>query len=319
MSWIKIDDQFSDHPKIRAVGSFGAALQVSAFCYCGKYLTDGFLSFSVVQSLVQALASDFLMNDGKIWTPAFTCGMTGNNARELNWPQIMVDARLWDETEGGYLVHDYLIYNPSKTEVLELRNKRSEAGKIGGERSKPPSKSLSKNEASAQANKKQIAKQNRSKTEPPTPTPTPKRREEEEAAEKVLAEYNSLAEKAGLTKVLKLSPQREAHVQARLSEPEFDWPTIQDKIIASDFARGKNDRQWKIDFEFIFESRNNYLKILEGKYDNKGDNPETPEKPPVAWVGCPQNKPTCNCGGKIHEPLTGEEIDSDAFLSKGTK
>ncbi len=41
MSWIKIDDQFSDHPKIIEAGPLAGWLYVSSLCYCGRYLTDG--------------------------------------------------------------------------------------------------------------------------------------------------------------------------------------------------------------------------------------------------------------------------------------
>lgn len=170
MAWIKIDDQFADHPKVRSVGPFGAALQVAAFCHCGKYLTDGFLSFAVAEALAQALACKFGTQDGKVWTPALTCGMVGRDAREMDWAKIMVDARLWDEAPGGYVVHDYLDYNPSKEEVLAQRAARSAAGRAGG----LISKRSSKTEASAQANDKQTLKQNESKIEAKlNPVPLP--------------------------------------------------------------------------------------------------------------------------------------------------
>jgi hypothetical protein len=48
-----------------------------------------------------------------------------------------------------------------------------------------------------------------------------------------------------------------------------------DKIISvirtageSDFLNGKNDKAWKADFEWIMRPQN-FLKILEGKYENK--------------------------------------------------
>src|SRR4029453_3116326 len=45
MSWVRLDDQYPDHPKVRALGPLGLALQTAAICYCGRYLTDGFLGF----------------------------------------------------------------------------------------------------------------------------------------------------------------------------------------------------------------------------------------------------------------------------------
>lgn len=39
---------------------------------------------------------------------------------------------MWEEVEGGYQIHDYLDYNPSRREVLQLRKNRAKAGQSGG-------------------------------------------------------------------------------------------------------------------------------------------------------------------------------------------
>lgn len=80
--------------------------------------------------------------------------------------------------------------------------------------------------------------------------------------------WNNFAEKNGLSKVIKLGPERRAHVRQRVSEPEFDLAAIFAKIEGSDFLRGaKGD--WRVDFDFVFGSKNGYVKILEGKYDGR--------------------------------------------------
>lgn len=111
MAWVKIDDQFADHPKIREVGPIGMAIQVAALCYCNRFLTDGVLKKESAKALVTSLT------------------------RDKNFVKKMVSAGLWDEHPEGYIIHDYLEYNPSKTEVLDTRERRSEAGRIGGETS----------------------------------------------------------------------------------------------------------------------------------------------------------------------------------------
>jgi len=60
-------------------------------------------------------------------------------------------------------------------------------------------------------------------------------------------------------------------LKARLKEPAFveHWKKAIDKAMSSAFCRGKNDRGWKIDFSWFVENGNNYLKVLEGKYDDK--------------------------------------------------
>ncbi len=94
MTWVRLDDQFSDHPKIVTVGPLAAWLYVCGLCYCGRYLTDGFIPANQVHRLADI--------DGI--TPLVTA---------------LVTNRLWSqvEGEGGYMVHDYLKYNPSREEV----------------------------------------------------------------------------------------------------------------------------------------------------------------------------------------------------------
>jgi hypothetical protein len=72
-----------------------------------------------------------------------------------------------------------------------------------------------------------------------------------------------------LPRVTMLSEDRKKHIKARFKE--FDYDTIIDvikKTGKSDFLSGKNDTAWKADFDWIFKPTN-FLKILEGKYENK--------------------------------------------------
>jgi hypothetical protein len=88
--------------------------------------------------------------------------------------------------------------------------------------------------------------------------------------------YNGILENFHLycdrmSKVSKLSDQRKKHINGRFKE--FDYITIIDvfkKAGKSDFLNGKNDRCWKADFDWIFNPTN-FLKIMEGKYDNKSE------------------------------------------------
>ena len=61
MSWAKLDDHFPDHPKVRALGVYGIALQTAAICYCARYLTDGLLSFSAADHLIQSVFAPFTL------------------------------------------------------------------------------------------------------------------------------------------------------------------------------------------------------------------------------------------------------------------
>lgn len=44
--------------------------------------------------------------------------------------------------------------------------------------------------------------------------------------------------------------------------------TLFKKIVDSDFLRGDNNHQWVATFDWLFDSPKNWVKVLEGNYDN---------------------------------------------------
>jgi hypothetical protein len=121
MTWVKIDDRFTDHPKLISVGPLGIALQVAALCYSNAYLTDGFIPYNVVKKL---LCWEFSPpNDTVLLTLSVTSGMSGE---DVTWELVtgwLVDAGVWEKVDGGYYIHDYPEYQPSKESVLQERAK----------------------------------------------------------------------------------------------------------------------------------------------------------------------------------------------------
>lgn len=89
------------------------------------------------------------------------------------------------------------------------------------------------------------------------------------SADEVLEGWNELAGNHGLAQVRKLTDQRRRKVLAqakRFSVP--DWQAVFAKISQSPFLQGENRQGWRCDFDFIL-SENNFVKILEGKYDRQ--------------------------------------------------
>ena len=118
MPWVRLDDEFDDHPKVaelfllagddqRAHAALG--LHMLALAYCGRKMTNGEVS--------RALPSK----------------LRGTQAQV----DLLVAAELWDLADDGWLIHDFLDYNPSREETeaarAELSKVRSEAGKRGAE------------------------------------------------------------------------------------------------------------------------------------------------------------------------------------------
>ena len=90
-----------------------------------------------------------------------------------------------------------------------------------------------------------------------------------------------------LQKVKILSDPRKKAIKARLNTYSFeDIKTAFQKAEASDFLKGKNDRNWQANFDWIMKD-GNLAKILEGNYDNKGREPrrEAPEEKPFKIGG----------------------------------
>lgn len=130
MSWVRIDDGFADHPKIVAAGPICAIIQVRAFCYAARHLTDGVLPAAVIPSLLVGFDHLGIETGG---VPGLVA--LGRDVDEFDWPAAMCHYALWEPCEGGFRVHDYLDYNPSRRHVVADRRNKQRAGKIGGKAS----------------------------------------------------------------------------------------------------------------------------------------------------------------------------------------
>lgn len=73
-----------------------------------------------------------------------------------------------------------------------------------------------------------------------------------------------------LPAIRSLSENRKKAIRARLNSgyTQDDFITLFRKAQDSDFLKGKNDRNWSADFDWLIKDAN-MAKVLEGKYDNK--------------------------------------------------
>jgi hypothetical protein len=95
MTWVKLDDQFFAHPKTIKAGRDARDLFIAGLCHCASQLTDGFVGAEIIPLI------------------AFKAGVS--NAKKA--VAALLSVGFWETTEGGYLVHDYLEYNPSADRV----------------------------------------------------------------------------------------------------------------------------------------------------------------------------------------------------------
>ena len=90
--------------------------------------------------------------------------------------------------------------------------------------------------------------------------------------------YNEIC--VSFSKIQKIDGARRKAVAARFKTyPNIEtFETLFRKTEASSFMKGKNDRNWRADFDWIMKPTN-MCKVLEGKYDDKGG-PDNGNEPP---------------------------------------
>ena len=145
MSWAKLDDQFFTHPKVIDLPKDAKLLFLAALTYCAGQLTDG------------------TVTPGALRVIAATVDVSREEAGTL------VAAGLWEKSEAGWQVHDYLEYQPTRDKALATKQARAEAGSVGGHKS-ADNRAQAKHQANAQAN---IKAKNEAKSNPvPVPVPS---------------------------------------------------------------------------------------------------------------------------------------------------
>jgi hypothetical protein len=97
--------------------------------------------------------------------------------------------------------------------------------------------------------------------------------------------YNETALRCALSQAVSLTPDRKKKIRARISDHGgvVAWKTAMANIERSAFLRGKNDRSWRADLDFVLQP-SSFTRLVEGGYGNgahatDADNPdETPQQ-----------------------------------------
>lgn len=112
--------------------------------------------------------------------------------------------------------------------------------------------------------------------------------------EKIQEHWNSVCTK--LPAVTVMSKKRTATVKARVKEHGLDAVfSAMDKTAKSNFMNGQNNKGWRANFDWIMRPEN-FVKVLEGNYDNAAFTPLPPN-----LQGALQNVETQMMGGNIFE------------------
>src|SRR6266545_3143579 len=100
MTWLKLDDQFPDHPKVAGLTADAFRLYITGLCYTSRMLTDGFIPRSLAVKWSERSRS------------------TGD----------LVLARLWMELDSGdFVIHDFLTWNAARSRDAVQKERRTAA------------------------------------------------------------------------------------------------------------------------------------------------------------------------------------------------
>ena len=102
------------------------------------------------------------------------------------------------------------------------------------------------------------------------PPVSEKKKQKQACMEKVVLCWNVKCEGTSIPLCKKLSDDRKSKLRKRLDDSEFidGYEDAIVKITKSDFCCGYGKSEWKASFDWFIANDNNYLKALEGKYDN---------------------------------------------------
>lgn len=107
MAFVKIDEKLARHPKMAAAAAtqpHSFSLYVAAIGYSNEHRTDGVILTTTLSTMSPS------------WIP-----------RPKPVAAALVRARLWDEFEGGWLIHDYLDHQASAEQIA--RRLRTDSGR----------------------------------------------------------------------------------------------------------------------------------------------------------------------------------------------
>jgi len=101
MTWARFDDGFPGHRKVRRLTDGAYRLHTTAICHCAHDLTDGFVTPEDVQDMPSIRQAEKRITE-------------------------LIFRDLWSVVPGGWMIHDYLDYNPSREQVMAERESARE-------------------------------------------------------------------------------------------------------------------------------------------------------------------------------------------------
>lgn len=102
MPWVKLDENFFDHPKVSAAGLHASWAFLSSVAYANRHLTNGFVPDTELESVTRYCGKLTEKQRGEIAAKLVSVGL---------WERVTCNGR------KGFQIHDYLEYQPSRRKV----------------------------------------------------------------------------------------------------------------------------------------------------------------------------------------------------------
>lgn len=120
MPWVRFDDQFPIHRKVKRLSDPAYRLHTEAIFWCARNLTDGFVPAEDLPDVASARRPlkfiPELMGRGSWHQAGAVCESESCPAHVDNRPEAVDD---------GWLIHDYFDYQPSKQKVDRERKAKA--------------------------------------------------------------------------------------------------------------------------------------------------------------------------------------------------
>ncbi|MFG2225352.1 hypothetical protein [Streptomyces sp. NPDC048644] len=165
MPWVRLDDRFPSHRKVALLSDKAFRLYVSGLCWVSENLTEG----KILDRELKVIS--------RIRGPKTA-------AAEL------VDAGLWERIPDGYLIHDYLEYNPDRARVKADREANAARQKAFRERKRTEREAAKKAAEEGPRNADRNGVTRDAEDAPGDTKPTAKRRDGNTNAEENTPEKN---------------------------------------------------------------------------------------------------------------------------------
>lgn len=131
MTWVRFDDQFPIHRKVKGLSDGAYRLHSEAIFWCARNTTDGFVHTDDVSELATARRPHKFI-------PELEARGSWHRSDQACQSESCPASREDRPTEQGWIIHDYWDYQPSKAKVVADRKAKAArqakwlAGKKGG-------------------------------------------------------------------------------------------------------------------------------------------------------------------------------------------